>query len=92
MRTTECNGGCQHAGFKTMDGKLWFPTIGGVVVIDPGNLKKNDVPPGVVIEQVLINREVVTEMKNAKLGPGKGELEFHYAATSLLMPAGYPGR
>jgi signal transduction histidine kinase/ligand-binding sensor domain-containing protein/CheY-like chemotaxis protein/HPt (histidine-containing phosphotransfer) domain-containing protein len=86
MRTTECNGGCQHAGFKTMDGKLWFPTIGGVVVIDPGNLKKNDVPPGVVIEQVLINREVVTEMKNAKLGPGKGELEFHYAATSLLMP------
>src|SRR3977135_1912896 len=35
MLNTECNGGRQPAGIKTRDGKLWFPTMDGVAMIDP---------------------------------------------------------
>jgi hypothetical protein len=35
MKTTECNGSFQPAGWKTHDGRLWFPTMKGVVVVDP---------------------------------------------------------
>jgi signal transduction histidine kinase/ligand-binding sensor domain-containing protein/CheY-like chemotaxis protein len=85
MRTTECDGGCQWAGCKSSDGKLWFPTIAGVVVVDPNNLKTNKLPPGVLIERVLIDREPVTNAQT-RFGPTKGELEFQYAGTSLLVP------
>ena len=34
MRTSECNGRGQPAGWRTADGRLWFPTIDGVAVID----------------------------------------------------------
>jgi hypothetical protein len=35
MRSAECNGGFQPAGFKGRDGRLWFPTIAGVATVDP---------------------------------------------------------
>jgi ligand-binding sensor domain-containing protein len=48
MRTSECNGGGQPAGWRARDGRFWFPTIRGVVAIDPGRV--NPLPPPVVIE------------------------------------------
>lgn len=49
----------QPAGCKTRDGKLWFCTTRGVVRIDPAKVKRNDLPPPVVIEQVRANLETV---------------------------------
>jgi ligand-binding sensor domain-containing protein len=39
MITSEGNGGYQNAGIKARDGKLWFPMINGVVIIDPKQKK-----------------------------------------------------
>ncbi len=39
MKSRECIGGMQPAGWKSRDGKLWFPTVKGVVMIDPKNIK-----------------------------------------------------
>jgi signal transduction histidine kinase/ligand-binding sensor domain-containing protein/CheY-like chemotaxis protein len=86
MANSECNGGSQPAGWRTRDGKLWFPTIKGVVAIDPNNLKTNDLPPPVVIEQVIVDEKSIDLRQNAQLPPGKGELEFQYTALSLLVP------
>jgi streptogramin lyase len=52
MKTSECNGGGQPAGWKTRDGKLWFPTVKGVAIIDPNNF--NSLPPPVAIEELRI--------------------------------------
>ena len=60
MLNVECNGGRWPAGVKGRDGKLWFPTMGGVVMIDPANVKANTQPPPVVIEAMKINNEEVT--------------------------------
>ncbi|MBD1210609.1 MAG: hypothetical protein H9535_19430 [Ignavibacteria bacterium] len=53
MASPECNGASQPAACKSRDGRLWFPTIAGVVVINPNNLVKNNLPPTVIIENVL---------------------------------------
>jgi signal transduction histidine kinase/ligand-binding sensor domain-containing protein len=59
MPSTECNGGRWPAGVKTRDGKLWFPTMGGMAMIDPASVKANTQPPPVVIEEMRINNEPV---------------------------------
>jgi ligand-binding sensor domain-containing protein len=43
MASSEGNGGSQPAGWKAADGKLWFPTIKGLVVIDPN--ETGEFPP-----------------------------------------------
>lgn len=59
MLSAETNGEAQPAGCKAHDGRLWFPTNKGVVVIDPKSIKNNEVPPPVVIEQVRADEEVI---------------------------------
>ena len=60
MLNSECNGGDnQPAGCKDGKGRIWFPTAKGVVVVDPRQVYRKEVPPPVVIEQVLANDDVV---------------------------------
>src|SRR5262245_31850831 len=89
MKSAECSGGSQPAGWKTRDGSLWFPTIEGVVVIDPDRTRTSGIAPPVVIETVLVDKSPASSGGNrvyAELPPGSGELEFHYAALSFLDP------
>jgi ligand-binding sensor domain-containing protein len=37
MKSRECDGGLSPAGWKARDGKLWFATVEGIAVVDPGN-------------------------------------------------------
>jgi ligand-binding sensor domain-containing protein len=59
MLSAETNGETQPAGWKARDGRLWFPTTKGLVVIDPKTIQDNDVPPPVVIEQVRADEAVI---------------------------------
>ena len=86
MRSRECNGFAQPAGFRTRDGRLWFPTLKGVAVIDPARLHSNPVPPPVVIEEVRIDQHAVSVDEAAVAPPGQGQLEFQYAALSFVDP------
>src|SRR5208337_3571850 len=45
----------QPGGARTSDGKLWFTTKKGIVVIDPRHLMHNDLVPPVVIEEVVVD-------------------------------------
>ena len=84
MKINETNGGSQPAGWKAADGKLWFPTIKGVVAIDPSNL--NPVPPVVHIEQVLIGQSPADLWQPIRVRPGQGDLEIHYTGLSYTAP------
>jgi ligand-binding sensor domain-containing protein/two-component sensor histidine kinase len=61
MLNTECNGGRQPSALKDSDGRIWFPTLDGVAIVDPRLLKSNPVPPPVVIETVAVDRTAVPE-------------------------------
>jgi len=83
---SECNGGSQPAGFVNNDGKLWFPTIKGVAVVNPYEFSINNVIPPVIIEKLKIDDLYVDLNQGKKFGPSKGKLEIQYTALSFIAP------
>ncbi len=69
MESSECNGGNQPAGVRTRDGRLWFPTLKGAVVVDPERLSTNTVPPPVQLEEVIIDKRRVDPYRKAAVPP-----------------------
>ncbi len=85
LATLECNGGRQPSGLKTKDGKLWFPTMGGVAVVDPKSMQINPAPP-VIIEEFRIGNDVSDFLGGVRIGPDKGTFEIRYTAPSFIKP------
>ncbi len=92
MLNTICTSVSKPSACKSRDGRLWFATVKGLCVINP---RKEDVltesaPPPVVIEELLADRQTISGLENnptaLSLPPGRGELEFHYAALSFFEP------
>jgi len=86
MKTDECFGGWQPAAWKARDGRLWFATKKGVVVVDPGSLRRNELPPPVSIEQVVADQQSIPLNSPVRFSAGTGKFEFHYTALSFLVP------
>jgi signal transduction histidine kinase/CheY-like chemotaxis protein/ligand-binding sensor domain-containing protein len=86
MRTTEIDPTSQPGGWRTRDGKLWFATQKGVVVIDPNHLLHNNLLPPVVIESVVADGQTMAGRETMEVPPGKDRIEFHYTSLSLLVP------
>lgn len=55
MVTAECNGGTQPAGMMTPDGDLWFPTVAGLVRIDPDRVVVAEAPVTPVLVGVRVD-------------------------------------
>lgn len=85
MLSSECNGGTQPAGIKNADGKLWFPTQGGVVVVDPEAVPVSTQPPPLMIEEFLLNNEPVELSETVAVPPGIENFEIHYTGLSFIM-------
>jgi ligand-binding sensor domain-containing protein/signal transduction histidine kinase/CheY-like chemotaxis protein/HPt (histidine-containing phosphotransfer) domain-containing protein len=86
MRSAEFNGGNTSAGTRTPDGLLWFPSIRGIVRIDPSHIVANNLPPPVIIEQIAVDGDPLTLTDGAKVSPGAERWEFHYTGLSLRVP------
>jgi signal transduction histidine kinase/streptogramin lyase len=86
MLNTECNGGRQPAGIKARDGKLWFPTMGGVVVVDTEAVPFNSQPPPILIEAVSLDRNPTPFNAAVKVKPGQSSLEINYTGLSYVKP------
>jgi ligand-binding sensor domain-containing protein len=86
MKTDECFGAWQPAGWKTHDGHLWFATRKGAVMIDPKTFKGNYLSPAVLIEHVVVDQKTFPVDQFAAFSAGTEKLEFHYTALSFLVP------
>jgi len=86
VRGVESTGPAQPAGWKSRDGKLWFPTIKGVAVVDPDFGKRNEHIPRVFIEGVFINDKAAAQAAPLVIGPGRKKLDFTFTALSYLVP------
>lgn len=58
MSTAQCNGVAKPAGWKAKDGRLWFPTTHGLVVVDPRRVPAAQMPPPVLIEEVIADKRI----------------------------------
>ncbi|MGH9763113.1 MAG: ligand-binding sensor domain-containing protein, partial [Blastocatellia bacterium] len=86
MRTAECNGGAQPAGWKAADGTLWFPTVLGAVRFDPRDANAKHAPPQAAIEGVQVDHQSLNVNGPATIAPGKGDMEFYYTGLDLGSP------
>ena len=85
MRKSETNAGSPSA-VRSRDGRLWFSTTGGAVVIDPNNIKTNRVPPPVILKKVLVDEKNIERDELLVVPPGAKNVEFHYAGLSFIEP------
>ena len=85
LKSDECFGEWQPAGWKTHDGHIWFATKKGAVMIDPKTFIYNKYPPPILIERVVADQEMVPVDQFISFSPGTGKLEFHYTALSYLV-------
>ncbi|HTE52972.1 MAG TPA: two-component regulator propeller domain-containing protein [Kofleriaceae bacterium] len=84
MRSAECNGASQYPAWRASDGRLWFATMKGAVVIDPKQLGTNPIRPQVLIERIAADGVTRALRGGISVAPGTHAIEFTYTATSLL--------
>src|SRR5476651_2217379 len=65
---------------------MWFPSVRGIVGVDPNHIHMNTVPPPVHIEQVAVNGAPLALTEGTEVAPGAQQWEFHYTALSMLVP------
>jgi ligand-binding sensor domain-containing protein/signal transduction histidine kinase len=90
MLSEECAGGFCPTGLKTASGRLWFPTLKGLVVVDP-HVQLSKLPaPGVLLEQISVDG-VPHSVFAASVSPsGRGDAAFTGTTNGVLNLG--PGR
>ncbi len=93
--TRECSAGAQPAALRARDGKLWFPTIEGLVSVNPAELKLNTNLPPVIIESVRVDGVELQTNGFASgwrgavtLTPSDEQLEIRFTALNFSAPKG----
>ncbi len=82
MVSSECNDG---AAWRGRDGRLWFGTTGGAVVVDPGRL--NRVPPPVTVDAVDLGKGWTPALPGLRIPPGASrDIRIRFAAASFQVP------
>jgi streptogramin lyase len=86
MKSSETDAGTQPTAWRARDGRLWFLTTRGVVVVDPARLSFDGRLPQSRIEGMLAEQTQVNMIQPLRLAPGTHRLEFRYTAPSLSSP------
>ena len=88
MKTSEASlPESQPGGWRTHDGRLWFTSQKGIVVVDPDHILRNKLIPPVVIETLLADGKAIPSNQNLQLSAGTNKIEFEYTCLSLRVPA-----
>ena len=59
LPSVECVGGFQPSGYRSSDGRLWFPTAKGFAIVNPDTITKNPLAPPVAIENLTVDKTVL---------------------------------
>ena len=76
----------QPAACRTRDGRLWFATTNGVVVIDPKHLISNILPPPVQITAAFVDGIRRAAAAPMRVLPRERNLSIRYAGLSFASP------
>ncbi len=86
LRSAEANGGVHRSALVGIDGHLYFPTMAGVVRVDPDRTVRPRVTAAPVLETGLVGNRVVPLHRDLRLGPDERNLEFTFSAPTFLAP------
>jgi ligand-binding sensor domain-containing protein len=79
----ECN---SNGIWEDPDGSIWFGTVSGLVKHEPFNLKRNNVPNTINIENIKLFSEDTLLPDNSKLPSGYNTITFYYRGICLTNP------
>ncbi len=87
MLAEQCTGGHSPTALKTSGGRLVFPTVGGIVEIDPQEWRESqNETPRATIEEAKVNGQVQELASGLIIKPGHQRLELNFGAPSLRGP------
>lgn len=87
MSSAECSGGFQQSVFKAPDGKIWFPTIDGVAVVDPDKMAAARPAPRAFVEEAFVDRRPMDLGAGGMVVPaGAGRLDIRFTAIEFAAP------
>jgi len=85
LDSAQMNGGLGDSAARTSSGELWFPSVKGLVRINPSEARLTQ-PSSVLIENISADDKAVALTKDATIPPGHGKLKIEYTASSLISP------
>jgi signal transduction histidine kinase len=83
MLAQESSSGQQPGAWKASDGRLWFGTIHGIVVVDPKAVLRGERPPPGLIESVTADGKEHTSLAGLVFPPGVRSVEIRYTSMAL---------
>lgn len=79
--------------WRSRDGRLWFTTVKGLVVVNPQDIVVNHRPPPVVIEDMRVDGEpcafdsaVNDATRSLRIAPGRHYIEFRFTGIDFTEP------
>lgn len=86
MPNSEANGGFYPAGWKMADGTLWFPTIGGVAVVDPARITREKKRIGIHVQSLRVGDQRFYPGEAIELPSGVYNFEIRYTSINFTDP------
>lgn len=84
MNSQETNGGFQPSAIKDEQGRIMFPTVQGVAIVDTRSILPNTIVPPVKIEKVFVGGEARNADAEIVLPYDSATIEIHYASLSYV--------
>ncbi len=86
LLSQEFSGGIQPAGWKSRDGRFWFPSDRGAIMVDPDAMVTNAIPPPIVIKKTEMNRPMTYVDGVYTLPAGTYRFELQFTALTYVAP------
>ena len=96
LLTVETNGGFQPNAVTNKDGRIYFPTVKGLVSVNPANVHNNKIIPPVYIEKFLVegkDRKIapcsISPNQNneaVQISPDSSDVQINFTSLSFVDP------
>lgn len=86
LKSTKCRGWPSDSVLKLPGGELWFSTLKGISVVDPGKVTINKYPPPVVIDGVFFNYRSIPLEQSGSSFKGLKEVFFTFNVPTFVSP------
>ena len=88
MADEQCTGDLGTEATQTADGRLWFPTMEGIAMVDPQTLPALPASPPVYFEELRANDQIRPLQNGATvyLPVGARDVEFRFTAPIFTVP------
>jgi ligand-binding sensor domain-containing protein/AraC-like DNA-binding protein len=83
LKSAFFTGDGQPAGWQTTDGRMWFPTVNGIAVIDPGKIKFKDPVLPVLLEKLVVDGQTFFPGDPSLFPKKTRRIEFYFTALNF---------